>query len=74
MHRHWKIHRHLIEAPDALHRWDRAYQLLLRWGAAATPQAGSAASAASTNQQEVCDAAGHLRAGVHATASPDTDD
>ncbi len=32
MHHQWKIRRHLTEAPDALHRWDRAYQLLLCLG------------------------------------------
>ena len=74
MHRNWKIHRHLIETPDALHRWDRAYQLLLRWGAAATEHAGCTDSNASAHMQEVRDEPRHLRPGLDAPASPDADD
>ncbi len=74
MHRHWKIHRHLIEAPDALHRWDRAYQLLLRWGAAAAPPSERAVLDAGVHHQEVANELCYLRPGLDTTASPDADD
>jgi hypothetical protein len=33
----WTKHRVLLEHPDGLHRWDRAYQLLMLWSVAPTP-------------------------------------
>jgi hypothetical protein len=31
MNRMWQVHRELVAHPDGQRRWDRAYQLLLRW-------------------------------------------
>jgi hypothetical protein len=31
MNRTWQIHRDTVAQPDGQRRWDRAYQLLLRW-------------------------------------------
>ena len=31
MNRTWQVHREIVVHPDGQRRWDRAYQLLLRW-------------------------------------------
>jgi hypothetical protein len=31
MNRSWQVHRETVIHPDGQRRWDRAYQLLLRW-------------------------------------------
>ena len=31
MNRTWQVHRETVAHPDGQRRWDRAYQLLLRW-------------------------------------------
>jgi len=31
MNRTWQVHRDTVAHPDGQRRWDRAYQLLLRW-------------------------------------------
>jgi hypothetical protein len=31
MNRTWQVHRETVAHPDGQPRWDRAYQLLLRW-------------------------------------------
>jgi hypothetical protein len=31
MNRTWQVHRDTVARPDGQRRWDRAYQLLLRW-------------------------------------------
>ena len=31
MKRAWRVRRTVQQLPDGQHRWDRAYQLLLRW-------------------------------------------
>ncbi len=31
MNRTWQVHREIVAHPDGQRRWDRAYQLLLRW-------------------------------------------
>ena len=33
----WTVRRELLSVPGAWQRWDRAYQLLLRWAATASP-------------------------------------
>ena len=33
MKRHWRVRRQTVARPDAMQRWDRAYQLLLQWTA-----------------------------------------
>ena len=37
MNRTWQVHRETVPHPDGQRRWDRAYQLLLRWAADAVP-------------------------------------
>jgi predicted site-specific integrase-resolvase len=39
MRRTWQIQRQTSEQADGQARWDRAYQLLLRWTTAAAPEA-----------------------------------
>ncbi len=43
MNRTWQVHRETVTHPDGQRRWDRAYQLLLRWTAEPTVQAPSIA-------------------------------
>jgi hypothetical protein len=31
MYHHWRVRRQTTNSPDGQQRWDRAYQLLLRW-------------------------------------------
>jgi hypothetical protein len=31
MYHQWRVRRQTISSPDGQQRWDRAYQLLLRW-------------------------------------------
>lgn len=31
MNHHWRVRRQTTSSPDGQQRWDRAYQLLLRW-------------------------------------------
>ena len=38
MKRQWTKCRVLLEQPDGLRRWDRAYQLILAWSIATTPE------------------------------------
>ena len=38
MKRSWTIRREVVEYEDGQGRWDRAYQLLLRWAIAAEPR------------------------------------
>jgi len=47
MHRAWQVHRDTVARPDGQQRWDRAYQLVLRWADAASP-----APAVPTPQEE----------------------
>src|SRR6266581_4436109 len=35
--RQWSIHHSTIEVPDAQHRWDQVYQLLLQWSRPSLP-------------------------------------
>ena len=73
MRHQWKIHRHLIEAPDALQRWDRAYQALLSWGANHGPYPVGE-SVAVVQHQEGHDEPCNVCSGIHVSASTDTDD
>ena len=69
----WTKHRVLLEHPDGLRRWDRAYQLLMMWSVAPTPNAQSKPSDASQLQEDhhagqcVC-------ASVDAASSPESND
>lgn len=38
MNRIWQVRRETVTHPDGQRRWDRAYQLLLRWAADAAAQ------------------------------------
>lgn len=62
MRRTWQVRRDVVEQPDGQARWDRAYQLLLRWGTVATPSEGGT------------DARGILCAGVDGPAATGADD
>ncbi len=60
--RQWTCRRQPVEQMEALHRWDRAYQCLLRWGA---PQEEECA------RQEGSDEDRSLYSSVGASASAD---
>jgi hypothetical protein len=57
MRRTFEVRRETSEQPDGQERWDRAYQLVLRW------------AAAGAEQQGVSDASGVVRARVHRPAA-----
>ncbi len=61
--RQWTCRRQPVEQMEALHRWDRAYQCLLRWS---TPQEEEFA------RQEGSDEKSSLCSSVGASASADT--
>src|SRR5215213_3091107 len=61
MRRTWRIRRSTVEQPDGQDRWDRAYQLLLRW-ATEVPREGED------------DASSVLRPGVDGAAAAGADD
>ncbi len=69
MHHQWKIRRHLVEAPDALQRWDRAYQSLLCWSANHAAHFGE-----ESQHQEDQDESCTVCAGIDAASSTDADD
>ncbi len=47
---HWQIARSTLPRPDGAHRWDLAYQFLLRWAMEA--EAGSALASLPQPQEE----------------------
>src|SRR5690242_13362060 len=53
--RQWRIRRQGVAIPDALQRWDRAYQNLLRWSQLSERATREQADHASQPQQEVPD-------------------
>src|SRR5215208_2011743 len=55
MKRQWKIRRTTVTRSDAVHRWDRAYQHLLRWARQTREQ---------PRREEATDARSDLRSGV----------
>ncbi len=65
MGRTWQVHRDVVAHPDGQRRWDRAYQLLLRWA----DEAGM--PTASTDDQEDNDA--HCLVCPRLDPSPTTD-
>jgi len=54
MNRIWQVHRETVTHPDGQRRWDRAYQLLLRWTAEPTVQAPSIAQEEDHAHCRVC--------------------
>ena len=73
MQHQWKIRRQLVEAPDALHRWDRAYQSLLQWSTNPAPEPVGESTAIVQHQEnhdEPCDVCSSL----HASSNTDADD
>ena len=64
MRRTWQVRRETSEQPDGQDRWDRAYQLVLRW-AAPSVSAGAGSARAAQEQEGAPDASGVVCAGVH---------
>lgn len=54
MNRTWQVHRETVTHPDGQRRWDRAYQLLLRWAADAAAQLPSSAQEDTDAHCPVC--------------------
>lgn len=52
MNRQWTKRRVLLEQPDGLRRWDRAYQLILAWSIAPTLDGQSHPSSPTQFQEE----------------------
>jgi hypothetical protein len=65
MRRTWQARRAWLEDPDGQRRWDRAYQLLLRWTMAANQP---------PKEEEGSDASSVLRAGLDGAAAARADD
>jgi hypothetical protein len=68
MKQEWIIDRQAVQQMDGPHRWDTAYQCLLRWMRGASREDIPVQS-----QQEVHHEGGNLCAGVDATASTGSD-
>jgi hypothetical protein len=54
MNRTWHVHRETVTHPDGQRRWDRAYQLLLRWTADPAVQVPSIAQEETDAHCPVC--------------------
>jgi len=63
MKRNWAVRRTTVGRVDAARRWDQAYLHLLRW---ATPE--------ESHKEEMPDARGDLRPGVHPAPSAGPED
>jgi hypothetical protein len=55
MKRKWQVHRSVVERSDGQRRWDRAYQLLLRWAMepSGAPLPGGASSQENEHEDRV---------------------
>ena len=60
MKHNWQIRRQTQPSPDALQRWDRAYQYLLQWTAPPSPPQIPTPPPLASNPQEVPDACSRL--------------
>ena len=69
MKRQWHIRRGTVKRPDAQHRWDRAYQSILRWSFETEQTSGL-----SVNGKEEYHAGGGLRAGFDLSTGQALDD
>lgn len=69
----WTKRRVLLEHPDGLRRWDRAYQLLMMWSIAPPPEERSTSADAHQLQEEP-NACQHLCASVDSASSPKSND
>ena len=67
MARVWKIHRQQQRSAAAERQWDRAYQLLVRWGLSI----GAEPSTQLPQEQEKPNACRTLRSSLNPTASAD---
>jgi hypothetical protein len=73
MNRHWTKRRVLLEHPDGLRRWDRAYQLLMAWSTDPAPDDQPQPSVPQQLQEEY-HACQCVCASVDSTSSPKSDD
>jgi len=73
MNRPWTKRRVLLEQPDGLRRWDRAYQLILAWSIAEMPDEQSDPIVPHQRQEE-SHACQCVCASVDSTASPKSND
>lgn len=71
MKRSWTVRRTVQELPNGEQRWDRAYQLLLRWAQDATIERTAHAVTPSDLTQEVSDESSDLCTRVDTTAGSD---
>jgi hypothetical protein len=70
----WRVRRHIVEQPDALQRWDRAYQLLIQLSTQhECPLRGQPDIALPLAHQEAHDETGSVCAGIHTAAGTNTD-
>ena len=60
MKHHWRIRRQTQPISDALQRWDRAYQYLLHWTSAASPDQTTNPQPAVTSDKEAPNASSSL--------------
>jgi hypothetical protein len=63
MKRQWQIRRTTVQPPDARQRWDRAYQIIMRWSFENEQARGPSA-----NDKEKYHEGGGIRAGLDLSA------
>ena len=74
MKRQWQVRRTTVPVPNGQQRWDRAYQLLLRWAMTSSPGSLTAPVPALPSQQEVPCACSGVCPRLDRPPSPAADD
>jgi|tagenome__1003787_1003787.scaffolds.fasta_scaffold20781364_2 uncharacterized protein (UPF0548 family) len=69
MKRHWRVLRQTVARPDAIQRWDRAYQNILLWNLQTQWMLKTQGS-----QEEIYHAGSSLRSGLDPPAGQAADD
>lgn len=68
------VRREVVEHPDALHRWDRAYQLLVQINGQCNGCMPPPAAGVLLSRQEAQDEVGSLCSCIDPATGPDPDD
>jgi hypothetical protein len=72
MKRHWHVRRHTVARPDAMQRWDRAYQNILLWSLQTRWMPKTQGNRES--QEEIYHAGSSLRPGLDLSTGQTRDD
>jgi hypothetical protein len=73
MKHHWQLHRTLLPVPAHRHRWDQAYQALLRWTLPAPRDPSPCVTVPSSTHKEVSHACRDLYPRFDQQSGPTTD-